>query len=83
MDDVRRRQAGALAPRLQRDEKKGVVRRVDEAQQTEADDRVVALHAGRVFEDCFDTFRSRIGSLQRCGNGKLHVDEEVSLIFFR
>ena len=70
----------ALVPRLQGDEEEGVVGRVDAAEQAEADDRVVGLHARRVLQDRLDLLADRVRALQRRGVGQLHVHVEVALV---
>ena len=73
----------ALVPRRQGDEVEAAVGRVDAAQQAEADDGVVGLHAGRLLEDRLDLLADRVGALQRRGVGQLHVHVEVALVLVR
>ncbi len=53
----------ALFPRFQRDEIKGVVARIGNAQEAEADNRVVRLNARRLLQDRFDLLGNIVGPL--------------------
>ena len=68
---------------FKRDEVKSVVRRIHKSEQAETNDGVIRLNARRLFQNGFDLLGDVVGSLQRCGRGKLHVKKEVALVFFR
>ena len=71
----------AVAPGLQSDEIEGVVTGPDEAEQAEANDAGGVLDTGRVGQDFLDLSRRRCRALERSRIGKLHVDEDVALVF--
>ena len=68
---------------FERDEVKSAVGRIHKGEQAETNDGVIGLNARRLFQNGFDLFGDVVGSLQRCGRGKLHVNKEVALVFFR
>ena len=79
---VLRLRCGALVPRLERDEEKCVVGRVDLAEQVEADGGSHVFHAGCVHEDLLDLRGHHAGALHRGRVGQLQGGVEIALILF-
>ena len=69
-----------LVPGLERHEEEAAVRVLHGAEQAEADDGRVALHAGRVLEDLLDFPARLVGPLERGGVGQLKADEDIALV---
>ena len=80
---VLRLRRGALVPRLERDEEKRVVGRVDLAEEVEADGGGDVADAGRVHEDFFHLRGSRRGAFHRRGVGQLQCRVKIPLVFLR
>src|SRR6266404_2444285 len=75
------RSALAIAPGFQRNEEETVVAGVGEAEQIEADNRCRVLNSRNVCENVLYLFPSLAGAFHRRGDGKLHADVEVALVF--
>ncbi len=73
----------AFVPVFKRHPEKRAVGVLHAAEQAEANHRRDNLHARRVLQDLFDLLAAVIGALQRSGKGKLHVDEDIALVFLR
>src|ERR1700758_4559761 len=71
----------AVTPWLQSDEKEAVVTCLDKAQQAEANNAGRVLDAWGVGEDLLNLSPRCAGALQRSRVRKLHVDEEIALVF--